>query len=150
MEPAFDDRLAGQPLAGVCVADAMTYRPFAVGRNAPLGEVARLLEEHDLDCIPVSDEGWLRGIVSRRDLLAALLAAPRDGDTDPMTWPVERIMQQVFPRATPEMPLAEAVTRMVRQGSHGVPVTIGALLVGMLGRQDALRVLWHAGLGVPD
>jgi CBS domain-containing protein len=140
MQPAFDGWSgATQPRGGLCVADAMTYRPLAVAPDAPLAEVARLLAARDVDCIPVSDDGWLRGMVSRRDVLVALTGSPRDGD--PATWPVERIMQRVFPRVAPETPLAEAVERMVRQEAQGVPVTIGALLVGMLGRREALRAL---------
>jgi CBS domain-containing protein len=62
--------------------DVMTAKVITVAEDAPLGEIARLLEERRIKRVPVVRRGKLVGIVSRADLLRALASAkarPRRG-----------------------------------------------------------------------
>lgn len=55
--------------------DVMTPTVVTVAEDAPLGEIARLLEERRIKRVPVVSRGKLVGIVSRADLLRALASA---------------------------------------------------------------------------
>jgi CBS domain-containing protein len=57
---------------GRTVRDVMSPKVITVGKETPLGEVVRLMEEHDVKRIPVVDDGRVVGIVSRADLMCAL------------------------------------------------------------------------------
>jgi len=67
------------------VADIMTLDVVTVDGLATLGEVADLMEKHRIKRVPVVHDGKLVGIVSRADLLRALVsgggqAADENGD----------------------------------------------------------------------
>ena len=57
---------------GHAVRDVMSREVVTVGRETPLSEVVRLMEEHAIKRIPVLDDGRVVGIVSRADLMSAL------------------------------------------------------------------------------
>lgn len=66
-------------------ADVMTRAVVSVGPEAPLGEIADLMDEKRIKRVPVVQGGRLVGLVSRRDLLRAFAsqdagAAPAAGD----------------------------------------------------------------------
>jgi CBS domain-containing protein len=60
------------------VRGVMTSQVLSVGENAPLGEVARLLEQHRVKRVVVLRDGALVGVVSRADLVRAMAAADSD------------------------------------------------------------------------
>lgn len=65
--------------------DVMTHDPVTVGEDAPVEEIATLLEKHRIKRVPVVREGKLVGIVSRANLLQGMVAgqrAPRPSSDD--------------------------------------------------------------------
>jgi len=62
---------------GLRAGDVMTRRVVSVGEDAPLHEIAELLERHRIKRVPVVRDGRVVGIVSRANLLQALVAQPR-------------------------------------------------------------------------
>lgn len=60
------------------VSDVMTPNAITIDENAPLSQAARMMNERSIKRIPVMREHKLVGIVSRADLLHAVLAAPTD------------------------------------------------------------------------
>jgi CBS-domain-containing membrane protein len=54
------------------VADVMTRRLVVASPDAPLGEIAGLLERHSIKRVPIVENGALVGIVSRANLIQAL------------------------------------------------------------------------------
>ncbi|HET8972917.1 MAG TPA: CBS domain-containing protein [Pseudolabrys sp.] len=56
-------------------ADIMTREVVTVTADTPLREIVSLLEKHGIKRVPVVDKGKLIGIVSRADLVQALLHA---------------------------------------------------------------------------
>ncbi len=52
--------------------DVMTYEPETVAADTPVLSVARLMIEGQIRHLPVVDEGGIFGVVSIRDVLAAL------------------------------------------------------------------------------
>lgn len=62
---------------GVTARDVMTPAPLAaVEEDTPVAEIARLIEQRGVRRVPVLRDGRLVGVVSRADLLRAVLRAP--------------------------------------------------------------------------
>lgn len=59
--------------AGHKVTDIMTRQVVSVGEDTPLAAIADILEKHRIKRVPVIAAGKLVGIVSRADLVRALL-----------------------------------------------------------------------------
>lgn len=64
-------------------ADVMTRPVVSVAEDTSVAKVASLLESRRIKRVPVLRDGMLVGIVSRTDLLRALLARPAAGKTGP-------------------------------------------------------------------
>ena len=60
------------------VADVMSRKVIVVAEDTPLSQVAALMQEHGVKRLPVIREAALVGIVSRGDLLRAVVAARPD------------------------------------------------------------------------
>lgn len=80
-------RLADEYVAenGRSVAEVMTPLVVTVDEEAPLSDVVELMERRRIKRVPVTSGGKLSGIVTRADLLRALLPlvpAATDGKTD--------------------------------------------------------------------
>ncbi|WP_183940367.1 CBS domain-containing protein [Rhizobium paranaense] len=60
------------------VADVMSCNPVSVEEDTSLARVANLMEEHGIKRIPVMRAGAVVGIVSRADLLQAIIFAKPD------------------------------------------------------------------------
>lgn len=58
--------------------DLMSFPVVTVGPDTPLGEVAFLLDKHRIKRVPVVDGDKLVGIVSRADLIQALVTPQRE------------------------------------------------------------------------
>lgn len=59
---------------GRTAQDVMTRKVLTVAEDTPIGEVARLIEQHGIRRVPVLRDGVLAGIVARADLVRALMA----------------------------------------------------------------------------
>ena len=63
---------------GVKVKDVMTTNPVAVVEDTPLDEVVRLMETRNIKRLPVVHGGKVIGIVSRANLMRALVSVHRE------------------------------------------------------------------------
>lgn len=61
---------------GLKAREVMTQPAICVGQDTPLAEVVRLMERHRVKRLPVMENGKLVGLVTRSDLLRALVARP--------------------------------------------------------------------------
>ena len=59
---------------GATARDVMTSELVTVGEDATAEDISRLMEQHGIRRVPVVRDGKLAGIVSRADLLRAVLA----------------------------------------------------------------------------
>ena len=59
-------------------ADLMTRPVITVNAETPLSEIASLLDEHRIKRVPVVDKGKIIGIVSRANLVQALIKLFKD------------------------------------------------------------------------
>ena len=69
------------------IEEVMTPEPHTVAADTPLDQVVRLMEKHHVKRVPVVDDGRVVGIISRANLLHALVSLARDeppaAKTDP-------------------------------------------------------------------
>lgn len=91
---------------GKHVRQVMTPGPYSVARDAPIQDIVNLMDRHDVKRVPVTDGHKLVGIVSRTDLLRALVKAAQStpeasyGDDE-----IKRKLLAIFSRE-PWAPLA--------------------------------------------
>jgi CBS domain-containing protein len=152
-----DGRRGWRPSHPVEVRDLMTSSPATVEPTATVKEIAHVLLEHDVSCVPVVDVGdQLVGVVSEADLvcregyptvrshhLAAMMdeavaerrhhwTARAEGLT------AEEIMTTDVVTCAPTETVGVVVRRMLRHGAHVLPVIDDRRLVGVLSSHDIL------------
>lgn len=74
------------------VADVMTREVVTAGEDEPLGKLVDLLERHKIKRIPIVRDGVLAGVVSRSDLLRAVLSREPD---QPVLQPTDRALREL-------------------------------------------------------
>jgi CBS domain-containing protein len=141
----------------VLVRDVMTSNPVTVEPTATVKDIAHVLLERDIRCVPVVDIGdQLVGVVSEADLvcregyptvrshhLAAMIdeavaehrhhwKARAGGLT------AEELMTTDVVSCAPTEPVGIVVRRMIRHGVRTLPVLKDGRLVGVLSRHDIL------------
>ena len=120
---------------GMTAADVMTEHLVSVTEDTVAAHIAHLLEEKGIRRVLVLGEGGrLRGVVSRADLLRALVAPPQDAEG---TLPDERIRRAVL-AAMRKQPWADTFYTLV-EVKEGV-VTFHGFARGQAVRRG-LRVL---------
>ncbi len=146
-------------------ADIMTREVIAVTPATPVAEFARLCAEDRISGAPVvTVDGRLVGVVSRTDLLPALLesgaGSPGEGggaegfggdddDFDGLPDPegesvaermgtVDEIMQTDPVTVPPAMPVADVARRMAKERIHRVLVTEKGRILGIITSLDLL------------
>jgi CBS domain-containing protein len=65
--------IAGKRLENLTAGEVMTGPPITVGVETPIEEVMKQLEENRIVRVPVTDHDKLIGIISRRDVIRAVL-----------------------------------------------------------------------------
>jgi CBS domain-containing protein len=133
-------------------ADAMSYHPVTVGLETTLAEVNALLGKHRVASLPVCEEGALKGIVTRFDVMKAFVFEP--GTLPPpyeeiMRRPAASVMTTHVVTVHPHTTLTQVLRLMAETRHNTLPVVIGALLIGMIARQDVLRAVERAARGMP-
>ena len=126
------------------VADRMTPDPITVAPDAGLVEVRALFRRHKFRHVPVVEDGRLVGVVSDRDVLAALspfLDTPAETwrDAETLAARAGDLMTPAPRTVAPDASLADAARRMVEADVSSLLVTDGDRLVGILTARDVLR-----------
>ncbi|MBO0728968.1 MAG: CBS domain-containing protein [Acidimicrobiaceae bacterium] len=142
------------------VRDVMTCNPVAVERSATVKDMAQLLVRHDIHALPVVDpDGALAGIVSEADLvswegypttrahrLAGILGESlaehlHHDRAQPEVLTAGTLMTSGVETCRPDDLVAAASRRMIQHGVRVLPVVEDGRLIGVLSRQDVLRLL---------
>jgi CBS domain-containing protein len=130
------------------VSDVMS-KPTAVGPDATLAEVERILEQTGFNGLPVVADGALVGFVTSLDLLAAFRFTP-DAIVPPyheiMQLPVSSVMAKQPAVVQPRTRLTRVLEKMVDTRNKSFPVVDphGERLVGVVAREDVMRALRRA------
>jgi CBS domain-containing protein len=141
------------------VRDVMTPHALTASPDQTLGEVARLMVEHDIRALPVVDgAGALLGIISHRELLRYLIPdflqrtksgefrAPtksqlQRGSADPRLIPVKEAMARSVLCLSEDQTLADVANLISAKDVDRFPVVREGVVVGFLTRADLVRRL---------
>ena len=135
------------------VQDVMQRGLVVVRPDTTLAEAVRLLQRRGIRHLPVLDEGRLVGIISDRDLKAAMLSAGKSGGAESEVVPDQLTAADVMQRAVvtiaPMFPVEEAARLMVTKKISALPVTEALRLVGIVTETDVLELFVRA-MGVTE
>lgn len=119
------------------VRDAMIADPQTLDAAAPAQEAGRHLVEPEVRAVYVSDDGGFVGVVTRKTLVAQIVATGRD----PRETRVGEIAEPPNWTIDPDLPLDEAFARLEEWDAERVPVVDDGSLVGVLSRSVLQRRL---------
>ncbi|MEZ6234291.1 MAG: CBS domain-containing protein [Phycisphaerales bacterium] len=131
------------------VADLMTRDPITISMDETVAQIQHLLEQHHFHHLLVVEEGRLVGVVSDRDVLAALspFVGRRDeraADARLLKRHAHQIMTRDPIRVTASHPLIDAASLILAHRISAVPVVDDAdAPVGILTWRDL--VSWSVG-----
>jgi acetoin utilization protein AcuB len=126
------------------VQDIMHRTVVTVGPGARLAEVARLLQSRGIRHLPVLDGEALVGIISDRDLKAAMGSAAAGLNAAFDRLAAGDIMTKTVITTAPMFPVEEAARVMVTEKISALPVTEGERMVGLITETDLLLLLVRA------
>jgi CBS domain-containing protein len=119
------------------VRDAMIPDPQTLDAAASAQEAGEHLVQPDVRAVYVCDGGHFVGVVTRKTLVAAVVAAGRD----PRETRVGEIAEPPNWTIDPDVPLDEAFGRLEEWDAERVPVVEDGSLVGVLSRAVLQRRL---------
>jgi CBS domain-containing protein len=100
-------------------SDVMTPDPICCALDTALGDVAKLMVQHNCGELPVADaDGQLVGVVTDRDIVCRVLAAGKN----PLEHTVQDCVSQPVISVSPDATLHEVMTTMERHQIRRVPV----------------------------
>jgi CBS domain-containing protein len=134
---------------GATAQDVMTTQLWTVGEQTSAQHAARMFEEHKVRRLPVLRDGRLVGMVSRADLLRALLPSAREGavvvpSDDTIRVAISSGMHQ---QPWANLPLLSLEVRdgvVELQGHHRSPATRRALSTLIAGVPGVVRIVDNA------
>ena len=127
--PRFDSP-AGSPRTA---ADVMRVRPLSVAPDESLSRAAAMMESSGSRELPVVGASGLTGIIARSDL------EPHRGH-----WEWTRVRNAMTPdpvTVAPQASMREVAHLLLERGFNAVPVVDDGRLVGMIGRNEVLRLV---------
>ncbi len=128
--------LCAMNLAPLEVRDVMTSPVQCVPHDMKLDELQRSLGKWGIRGVPVTREGELAGIVSRRDVDEAI----RRGDWE---IPAAGFMTHQVVTVKPQYSLSEALEMMTEQDIGRLPVVDDGKVVGIISRSDLLQRIYE-------
>jgi CBS domain-containing protein len=124
------------------VSDLAHHELFTAQEEETLDEAADRMSWHQVGALPVFEGQRLVGIITERDLTAAVAEG-----ADPATTPVSDYMTAAPEVLQPDSELADAAHTMLQLGVRHLPVMQGGRLVGVLSMRDVLGAEDHGGDG---
>lgn len=121
------------------VRDVMSSPVYSVRPNTLVSALRDSLAVWGYTGAPVTKDGKLAGVISRRDIESAA-ASGREGDR------VSRHMSQPVQTTDEDALLDDALARMTEKDIGRLVVTRGERIVGMLTRRDVLDALYDVGV----
>ena len=120
------------------VSDLQQHELYTAQADESLDEAADRMSWHQVGALPVLEGQHLVGIITERDLTAALAEG-----ADPMLTPVSDYMTAAPEVLGPDSELADAAHCMLELGIRHLPVVRSGCLVGVLSMRDVLNVEVH-------
>lgn len=132
---------------GRTVEQVMTRRPVTVHADEPLEAARRILLASPFRHLPVLDRTGLVGVLSDRDLLAAVTM---HGVDDAMSRSVREVMKRGLQLIRPDATVSEAASAMVAREIGCLPVVEEGRLTGIVTAKDVLAEIPGAVMPEPE
>ena len=116
------------------VSDLQQHELYTAQADESLDEAADRMSWHQVGALPVLEGQHLVGIITERDLTAALAEG-----ADPMLTPVSDYMTAAPEVLGPDSEFADAAQVMLELGVRHLPVVRSGQLVGVLSMRDVLN-----------
>jgi acetoin utilization protein AcuB len=133
------------------VRAAMTPFPYAIEVDRPVSEAVRMMAEHDIRHLPVTDQGVPVGVVTDRTVRVVRSDAAGRGDL-----PVGEVVLRDAYVVESTRPLDEVAAEMARRHIDSALVVKKGRLAGIFTATDACRYLgqlleaWYGSTGDDD
>jgi acetoin utilization protein AcuB len=121
------------------IKSVMTPFPYDVGLREPIGVARKLMMEHKVRHLPVTDDHELKGLVSDRDI--KLILGPEFDYPDPKEVTVEDVMVADPYIVDIETSLITVLDEMAARHIGAALVTKDKRLAGIFSASDACREL---------
>ena len=111
------------------VQDCMTDTTICVTPNENIHQVAKLMENNHIGCVPVcNNDGKIVGILTDRDIILRGIAC----DKDTKTTPVSDIMTTKVVRTSPDAEIKDVAFIMAKNQIRRIPVVVDEKVVGIV------------------
>ena len=120
------------------VSDLQHHELFTAQEDESLDVAADRMSWHQVGALPVLEGQHLVGIITERDVTAAMAEG-----ADPVTTPVSDYMTAAPEVLGPDSDLADAAHLMLELGIRHLPVVRSGCLVGVLSIRDVLDAEVH-------
>jgi CBS domain-containing protein len=127
------------------VSDLQPHELFTAQADESLEVAADRMNWHQIGALPVLEGQRLVGIITERDLTAALAE-----DADSAATPVSDYMTPAPEILRPDSELTEAAHRMLELGIRHLPIVRRGQLAGVLSMRDVLDADVHPGQGISE
>ncbi len=114
------------------IADLISGNVVQLPASATVLDAARLMYQHRIGCLPIIEEGKLRGIFTERDALYRVMAVGRD----PGITPLSGVMTPHPATVMPETRAVDALRIMREGGFRHLPVVSEGEVMGMVSLRD--------------
>jgi CBS domain-containing protein len=114
------------------VRDMMMLNPLTVDAGTTIEDAARLMREHDITDVLVTDAGRLHGLLTERDIVFRAIA----GETHPADTSAGECCRRDVPAVVVDDELERAADVMHQHGLKRLPVLDEGRLVGIVWGAD--------------
>jgi acetoin utilization protein AcuB len=124
----------------------MKSNPVTVGPDASVSDAYDLMRKHHVRRLPVVEGEWLVGIVTLKDLWAAVASLEADADIFDTAFHMDRFtvlesMTHHVVTISPDASITTACDLMLRHEIGALPVVVEGRLVGILTESDIFRLV---------
>jgi CBS domain-containing protein len=119
-----------QKLRKIMVANVITAKP-----NDSIGQVATLMNKHEIGCVIIVGNGKPVGVVTERDMIKRVVCRSKEAEKEK----VAEIMSKPLVEASPEMLAGDAAKLMLEKNIKKLPVVENGQLLGLVTLTDLIR-----------
>lgn len=118
------------------IRDIMVDKVITTKKDATVKDVVNLMNEHEIGCLVVEENGEPVGIVTERDLLKRVLAKSKEL----RNMKVREIMSEPVLSVTPNVEIEDAAKLMLQNKIKKLPIVEEGKLLGLVTLTDVLRI----------
>lgn len=119
-----------QRIRKIMVENVVTAKP-----NDSVGQVAELMNKHEIGCVIVVDNGKPVGIVTERDMIKRVVCRSKGSEKEK----ISEIMSKPVIKASPQMLAGDATKLMLERNIKKLPIVDNGQLLGLVTLTDLIR-----------